>query len=248
MFRAFACGVTAVLLFAAPVAASAATYVASYSGIITNTTSATASPFGTSNLNGLAYTITFTYDPTLGSRANLPNTPSPGSAFYSVISDTPVSTPLLSATVTVNGVTDVIDYSSYLFKDDTVSAINNPAASASTLSFQGQGGGLVTFNNAPVNEAFYYNVSADGTGALPLDLSSWSPTAVQGGANVLRSRVPVGGSPSPYYNFQGTVTSAQVFATGGVPEPATWAMMLFGFGSLGYSMRRKKVRARIRFA
>jgi hypothetical protein len=35
----------------------------------------------------------------------------------------------------------------------------------------------------------------------------------------------------------------------GVPEPTTWAMMLFGFGGLGYAMRRKQsVRARIRFA
>nr|WP_223276762.1 PEPxxWA-CTERM sorting domain-containing protein [Sphingomonas daechungensis] len=25
-----------------------------------------------------------------------------------------------------------------------------------------------------------------------------------------------------------------------VPEPATWAMMLFGFGAVGLSMRRRK--------
>jgi hypothetical protein len=34
-----------------------------------------------------------------------------------------------------------------------------------------------------------------------------------------------------------------------VPEPGTWAMMLIGFGGLGYSMRRRpKLSARIRFA
>lgn len=34
-----------------------------------------------------------------------------------------------------------------------------------------------------------------------------------------------------------------------VPEPATWGMMLFGFGGLGYAMRRRqKVGVRIRFA
>lgn len=38
-------------------------------------------------------------------------------------------------------------------------------------------------------------------------------------------------------------------ATGAVPEPATWAMMLMGFGAMGYAMRRpRKVAARIRFA
>ncbi len=34
-----------------------------------------------------------------------------------------------------------------------------------------------------------------------------------------------------------------------VPEPATWGMMMLGFGGLGYSMRRRtKAAARIRFA
>jgi hypothetical protein len=35
------------------------------------------------------------------------------------------------------------------------------------------------------------------------------------------------------------IGGAQVVAP--VPEPATWAMMLFGFGAVGYSMRRRKV-------
>ena len=29
-------------------------------------------------------------------------------------------------------------------------------------------------------------------------------------------------------------------AVGGVPEPATWAMMLLGFGAIGFSMRRRR--------
>jgi hypothetical protein len=38
-------------------------------------------------------------------------------------------------------------------------------------------------------------------------------------------------------------------ATPGVPEPATWAMMLIGFGGLGVAMRRRKsVGVRVRFA
>ena len=30
------------------------------------------------------------------------------------------------------------------------------------------------------------------------------------------------------------------FTSGGVPEPATWAMMLTGFGGLGALMRRRR--------
>ncbi|MHA6723459.1 PEPxxWA-CTERM sorting domain-containing protein [Sphingomonas sp. RS2018] len=37
-------------------------------------------------------------------------------------------------------------------------------------------------------------------------------------------------------------------ATGAVPEPATWAMMLVGFGGIGFAMRRQTVTTRIRFA
>lgn len=38
-------------------------------------------------------------------------------------------------------------------------------------------------------------------------------------------------------------------ATGGVPEPTTWAMMMLGFGGMGYAMRRRsRVGTRIRFA
>ena len=48
------------------------------------------------------------------------------------------------------------------------------------------------------------------------------------------------------------VNTAQIyrqFATAPVPEPATWAMLLLGFGGVGFAMRRnRKVTARIHFA
>ncbi|QNN66297.1 PEP-CTERM sorting domain-containing protein [Sphingomonas rhizophila] len=41
--------------------------------------------------------------------------------------------------------------------------------------------------------------------------------------NVVQFNLPVGAAPS----------------VGAVPEPGTWAMMLMGFGAIGFGMRRK---------
>lgn len=59
----------------------------------------------------------------------------------------------------------------------------------------------------------------------PLD----APTFLTGSFD-LNSQSP-GGPPA------GTLTISSV---SGVPEPATWAMMLIGFGAVGISMRRRK--------
>ena len=46
-----------------------------------------------------------------------------------------------------------------------------------------------------------------------------------------------------------TVSAFSASPIGGVPEPATWALMLTGFGLVGYSMRKRTVvRASARFA
>ena len=49
-----------------------------------------------------------------------------------------------------------------------------------------------------------------------------------------------------HFNIDNLVLNA---ATGAVPEPATWAMMMLGFGGMGYTLRRRSAKvARIRFA
>jgi phospholipase/lecithinase/hemolysin len=42
--------------------------------------------------------------------------------------------------------------------------------------------------------------------------------------------------------------NAQFNLTASVPEPATWAMMLVGFGAVGAAMRRSRTKQRVRFA
>ena len=39
-------------------------------------------------------------------------------------------------------------------------------------------------------------------------------------------------------NLQGTITYDYTPAVSGVPEPATWAMMLIGFAGLGFAFRQ----------
>ncbi len=43
------------------------------------------------------------------------------------------------------------------------------------------------------------------------------------------------------------LTPTTLSVSGGVPEPATWAMMMLGFGAIGYAMRRQKAHAAARF-
>lgn len=45
------------------------------------------------------------------------------------------------------------------------------------------------------------------------------------------------GSPPTY---GATANSGAILVTGGVPEPATWAMMLVGFGATGFALRRTR--------
>lgn len=61
--------------------------------------------------------------------------------------------------------------------------------------------------------------------------------------NVSAFRSVSGGDPADYTGqFAYSVTAA-------VPEPATWAMMLIGFGGIGFGMRRRaKVRTTVAYA
>lgn len=59
------------------------------------------------------------------------------------------------------------------------------------------------------------------------------------------------GSTNGLFNYDGVVTALQVSLDGygggitrvvnGVPEPSTWALMLAGFGMVGYAIRRRKL-------
>ena len=84
------------------------------------------------------------------------------------------------------------------------------------------------------------NVADPGTGTLALSFGS------------VQSEVTLSNFLDRTQGFQiGNVSSAvgQGTPTPSVPEPATWAMMLVGFGFLGAAMRRRpQLQQRVRFA
>ena len=50
------------------------------------------------------------------------------------------------------------------------------------------------------------------------------------------------------YNFTGGPSANFDFAVAGVPEPASWALMIGGFGMVGFASRRRRQSARITYA
>lgn len=88
---------------------------------------------------------------------------------------------------------------------------------------------LGTLNLSPTPNAYY----------------EWAPVGVSF-AGIAHS-VDFGGSAN-YVAFDNITLGAAVPGDGSVPEPATWAMMVSGFGATGATLRRRRVRIKTNFA
>jgi opacity protein-like surface antigen len=120
---------------------------------------------------------------------------------------------------------------------------------------------LITLTNIGTGQTFSYNpfaVGNDNTAAYDALTGSyssqnsfrfnWAPIGFNAAAN---SSYSVNLSTSLGGNTQYSLTAIAQFGSGanaGVPEPATWAMMLFGFGGIGLAARRKQAPARAQIA
>lgn len=103
----------------------------------------------------------------------------------------------------------------------------------------------LTFNAGAGQFYPYLSASTCYTGAAVATSASYSPPC---GSYYLNASF---GGP-PVEEFRGSITSVKIEngdTTGGlgiiygsvVPEPATWALMLAGFGMVGFAMRRRRV-------
>jgi hypothetical protein len=139
------------------------------------------------------------------------------------------------------------------------SGLTNPFTE--TLTFNTTTAGLLsilvgTTATSAANDTDFTNVFLSGTGIvgnINIPQISGDPSEVRSlagfGVGAGTFTLTLQGTPGTQNGAFGGNVSFFANQTPAVPEPATWAMMLFGFGGLGYSMRRRKsVGARIRFA
>lgn len=98
-----------------------------------------------------------------------------------------------------------------------------------TISSSALGGNNIDFTSVLLNGTAF-TMSAPGT----FENGTLSAISLIAGAN---NTLTVNGTNTGNSAFSGTLTFA---AQSAVPEPGTWAMMLLGFGAVGFSMRRKR--------
>jgi hypothetical protein len=145
-----------------------------------------------------------------------------------------------------------------LFQSSTDNLVSSPQGQARIESLDSSLGAL-TFGleNGSTFTSAEFNILAATGGPITLQ-------ALAAGGAVLNTitNFTVGANGENFFGLiadQSTpISSVRITATGGtqissigqfrlggitsaVPEPSTWAMMLIGFGAVGYSMRRRKV-------
>ena len=149
------------------------------------------------------------------------------------------STPVVSASVTIRGIMVAIGGDYY----GDYSRLVSPGFSLLSTEAIGNARFAGTQNPAALDQVFQRARRSDGliySSSLASPFSyAFGPGDVADG--FFQYRLPDGGFGAAGALIPETVTIATVAA--GVPEPATWAMMLIGFAWLGLIARRKEAAA-----
>ena len=219
--------------------ASADIVTVTYTGIVNPGAQDQNGRFGGGNLTGTTYVAQYIFNSSIG------NLSSTGTA-NAVTGGTgvPAPSPLLSGTVTINGVSQAMPrgYTDqmYAYNDGTSAQVEH------TGRFYENLGGITTENT--VFNRITNNTTLPFTTLLPLSLTA--PFADTLDANdgytasvdFLSVDYNQGGAFLDYVHLTATLTGFQISgpSVGAVPEPSTWAMMILGFAGVGFMAYRRK--------
>jgi hypothetical protein len=154
--------------------------------------------------------------------------------------------PTLNGNVTQTGTgTITLPYSSNMFPPNSTGG--NDQTDFETAVFKGKfdlaSSGTVTFDLGSDDDSFIYVDGAlfgQNPGVHGLSSVSFtSPTLAAGSHNI---EVFYADRENVAAAFSLDLSTTGVVVTPGIPEPATWAMMLIGFGGMGAAMRRTRQR------
>lgn len=223
----------AALLTSSP--ASAVVKIATYTGTIASGFDSTG-VFGTANtdLTGARYVAVYTYDVALAEGR------STGSSWDYIQFGTyfgyyffPKHTPAISATVTINGVTQSVGgaYRGQILTDATPTVDHLVSESANNGDYW------------MLNEIYNF---AHPTGAPGSLNQNFGPTAAPGGGgwvNWFQTKLFTG--PDIYrayanFNDDAVYTVGDPSVGNAVPEPANWTLMIAGFGMVGGVLRQRR--------
>jgi len=129
--------------------------------------------------------------------------------------------------VTMTGVSGTITTTPYLYNIYNVSfLVGTNATVAATTS--GTFANSITVAGTPYNFLIPYTIAINSSDTITFNPFTATFGNYQFAFNLLQ--LMSGGPP-----VTGTLTAT----ISAVPEPATWAMMLIGFGAIGFAMRRR---------
>ncbi len=225
LFAAAAAAAAAGLLAAMPTAAAVKT--AKYTGTVVlgfDRTGVFAAP--NTDLTGYSWVATYTYDKTLGGFQGTDGVSYDHS--YGGPGFLNVGSPMLSSTITINGVTK----SSAGARAGAVYTSTSSYVSHSSQDYSDDGISTI------VDTLIYnYNYAAGAPASLD---QNFGPVAASGGAGFVGWYIQdyAAGFTSHAYAHLGT--SAVYSVSGAVPEPASWSLLIAGFGMVGAAARRRR--------
>ena len=185
-----------------------------------------------------AFTAVFTFDPTKGTHS-----PYNGAVEAMTAGYVP-NAPVISVALTVNGKTDnwTINPGGQYYSELT----RSDYGPWSGLALFWQGSNQYYQNGQPtVNGDFAiggFNASVAGSKGVAFGTPFSGPT-IAGRAGFDREVSSPGGGYLYYYQWEGALTS--ISAVSAVPEPATWGMLILGFGMVGGAMRYGRRHAKL---